>query len=149
QEKGVEPRAKVEPEVGLQIGVCKPGQLSDAVGLKETTAPLGDVHSATGAGQEIAGSCLSTTVTFALQDAESCSVPVTVKVTWGGAKAYGAAGICVRVRASPSGSDEPSLTDTDAAEQSPGSVDTVTSVHFATGVTAFPTTSTSHVASER
>lgn len=81
QENGVEPSVNVELEVGLQRGVCNPGQLSDPVGLKETTAPLGEVHSATGAGQEIAGFSLSTTETFAPQDAESFFVSVTVKVT--------------------------------------------------------------------
>ena len=91
-EKGVEPSAKVEPEVGLQIGVCRPGQLSDAVGLNETAAPAGEVHSATGAGQEIVGSCLSTIVTLALQDAESFSVSVTVNFTDVTPNPYGPAG---------------------------------------------------------
>jgi len=57
QENGVEPSGNTEPDGGTQAGCCTPGQLSETVGLKVTLAPLGEVHSPTGAGQEMLGGC--------------------------------------------------------------------------------------------
>ncbi|MEK6322237.1 MAG: hypothetical protein AABN33_11190 [Acidobacteriota bacterium] len=59
----VVPKAKIEPEAGLQTTVT-PGQLSLAVAAKVATAPAGQVGSFTMlAGHVMAGGCASLTVT--------------------------------------------------------------------------------------
>ena len=64
----VVPNGKLFPDAG-QLVEAKP-QLSEPTALKETTAPLGPVHSTgAGAGHVIAGGESSTTVTVAVQEA--------------------------------------------------------------------------------
>src|SRR5215831_10687767 len=92
QVKGVIPNGKVEPDGGVQPRSWTPGQLSDTVSLKVTTAPVGPVHSATGEGHEISGFCWSTTTTFAVQVLDRPSGSVTVSVTSVVPSLYGAAG---------------------------------------------------------
>ena len=43
-EMGVDPSGKVEPDAGMQLD-APTLQLSETVGLKETAAPFGPVHS--------------------------------------------------------------------------------------------------------
>ena len=132
-EKGVLPSGKVEPDGGAQTGAPIPGQLSDTTGSNVTGAPAGLVHSTTGVGHEISGSCWSSTVTFALQVADVVSGSVTVRVTAVVPNEYGGGGAWLRVTGSPSASDEPSSIEAADAVQTFGSVGTVTSVHFASG----------------
>jgi hypothetical protein len=129
---GVVPKGNTLPDGGVQLSVT-PGQLSETVGLKETTVPFGPVHSMTGEGHEMLGGCWSTTVTFAVQELDRPSGSVTVRVTGVVPRGYGPLGDWLSVTGSPSASNEPLSIEADAAEQRLGSVFTVTSLHFATG----------------
>ena len=81
----------------------------------------------------MAGGVWSITVTVAEQEAAAPLLSVTVRVTAVVPKTYGPAGNWLSVIVSPSGSEEPLLTEAEATEQSPRSVGTTTFVHFAIG----------------
>src|SRR5258708_910828 len=74
---GVIPSGKLDPDGGTQVGAPMPGQLSETVGLRVTGVPVGPVHSTVGVGQEIFGTCLSSTVTLAVQVLDKPSGSVT------------------------------------------------------------------------
>jgi hypothetical protein len=113
QVTGVVPNPKVDPDVGAQLAVTA-GQLSEKVGLRLTMAPLElEQRTVVGAGHVMFGGWRSCTVTVAGQDAVAWSglLSTTVRVTFVVPSVYGPAGDWVSVTPSPSGSNEPLLTD--------------------------------------
>src|SRR5579864_3812042 len=133
QVNGSVPSEKVVPEGGEQTGEPTPGQLSETLGFNVPIAPAGLVHSTTGEGHEMLGACWSTTVTFDEHESERFSVSVTVRVTGVVPSAYGPAGAGVKVRASPSVSNEPLSMEAVAAVQTFKSVGAAVFLQIAMG----------------
>ena len=132
QAKLVDPSPNVEPDGGVHDAGPTPGQLSETVGFSTTAAPPGPVHSTSGAGHTMPG--------IACRGLERSRARIgqalTVLHGQGHARepsAYGAAGDCVSVSASPSVSNEPLLMEV-LAVHTFGSVDTVGFAHTAIGV---------------
>jgi len=80
---GVVPFGNAEPDAGMQTGMPTPGQLSEAVGTKVTTAEhrSGSLFFVIFAGQTIVGACTSLTVTVNVHDEELLDASLTVQVT--------------------------------------------------------------------
>jgi hypothetical protein len=131
----VVPIENVLPEAGVLATVTGP-QLSVAAGGEMlTTAPAALVNSVViGAGQEIVGGVLSTTVTVALHWLEAPLLSVTVRTTAVVPRTNGPAGLKLNVIGSPSGSEEPALTSPGVAvARHVGPAIFVTFLHLATG----------------